>query len=172
MTSPNLPARRPRQRPLPDALQQAGQSANAAAARHRFAEYRSRRAEETLRRQDADLDLFAEFLYTAGVLAEDLALDPQAWKGVTWGLVEAFIKWMLNEGYAVTSVNVRLSTIKTYARLAFQAGILSAEEYATIRAVQGYSQREKRRIDAHRPVQRVGLRKKRPFRLPPNRRPP
>ena len=167
MDNPNLPVRRPRQRILPDTLEQAGQSANVAAARHRFVDYRSRRAEETVRRQDADLTLFAEFLYTAGVQANDLSHDPQAWQGVTWGLVEAFVKWMLNEGYAVTSVNVRLSTIKTYARLAFQAGILSAEIYATIRAVQGYSQREKRRIDAHRPVQRVGLKKEAPVPITP-----
>jgi integrase len=151
-----------RSRKLSSSLQAAGQSANVAAARYRFDEYRARRAAETVRRQDADLVLFAEFLYTAGVQAGSLSQDPSAWQGVTWGLVEAFIQWQLKEGYAVSSVNVRLSTIKTYARLAFQAGIIDAETYATIRAVQGYSQREKRRIDAQRPVQRVGLKKEMP----------
>jgi hypothetical protein len=28
---------------------------------------------------------------------------------VTWGIVEGFVKWLLNEGYAVTTVNNRLS---------------------------------------------------------------
>ena len=41
---------------------QIGLNANRAAAQTRFKEYRSRRAEETLRRQDADLALFHEFL--------------------------------------------------------------------------------------------------------------
>lgn len=162
MDSTSLPERRPQQKILADTLEQAGYSANQAAAKHRFHDYRARRAAETVRRQDADLVLFAEFLYTAGVQAGNLNLDPQAWQGVSWGLVEAFVKWQLNEGYAVSSVNVRLSTIKTYARLAFQAGTINAETYATIRAVQGYSQREKRRIDAQRPVQRVGLKKENP----------
>lgn len=152
-------------RPLPVILSEAGQAANQAAARHRFADYRSRRSEQTLRRQDADLSLFAEFLSIAGVNVNRLNQNPESWHGVSWGLVEAFVKWQLKEGYAVPSVNVRLSTVKTYARLAFQAGTVNAEEYALIRAVQSYSQREKRRIDNQRPVQRVGLKKASPVTL-------
>lgn len=145
---------------LPTILHEAGSAANLAAARHRFDDYRSRLAAHTVRRQDADLALFAEFLYTVKVREiGDLQRDPAAWQGVTWGLVETFVKWQLKEGYAVPSVNVRLSTVKTYARLAFQAGILSAEEFALIRTVQGYSRREKRRIDARRPQTRVSTKK-------------
>ena len=81
--------------------------------------------------------------------------------------MEAFVKWQLKEGYAIASVNVRLSTLKSYARLAFQTGTLSAEEYALIRSVQGYSRREKRRIDARRPTTRVGLKKETPVTLTP-----
>lgn len=151
---------------LPTILETAGTAASLAAAKHRFAEYRSRLAAQTVRRQDADLALFAEFLYTVKVREiGDLTSDPEAWRGVTWGLVEAFVKWQLKEGYAVTSVNVRLSTLKSYARVALQAGTLSAEEYALIRSVQGYSQREKRRIDARRPQARVGLKKETPVTL-------
>ncbi len=168
MPPSNLPIKKPSQPPLPVLLEQAGQAADAAAARHRFADYRSRRAAQTLRRQDADLALFAEFLYSARVsFVGELNADPQAWRGVTWGLVEAFVKWMLKEGYAVASVNVRLSTVKTYARLAFQAGALSAESHALIRSVQGYSQREKRRLDQQRPQQRVGLKKEAPVSITP-----
>ncbi|MHB1340101.1 MAG: tyrosine-type recombinase/integrase [Bellilinea sp.] len=158
----------PRQLTLPTILEKAGSAASQAAARHRFADYRSRLALQTVRRQDADLALFAEFLYTVRVRdIDDLTLDPEAWRGVTWGLVETFVKWQLKEGYAVTSVNVRLSTIKTYARLAFQAGTLSAEEYALIRSLQGYSHREKRRIDARRAQTRVGAKKETPVTLSP-----
>ena len=145
---------------LPTIMEAAGAAASIAAAKHRFAEYRSRLSAHTVRRHNADLALFAEFLYTVQVRRiGDLAHDPAAWTGVTWGLVEAFVKWQLQEGYAVSSVNVRLSTIKTYAKLAFQAGILPAEEFALIHSVSGYSQREKRRIDAKRSTTRVGLKK-------------
>lgn len=168
MTAENNPPEKSYQLTLPTIMDKAGRAASLAAAKHRFADYRSRLAPHTVRRQDADLGLFAEFLYTVRVREiGDLTLDPAAWQGVTWGLVEAFVKWQLKEGYAVTSVNVRLSTIKSYARLAFQAGMLSAEEYALIRSVQGYSRREKRRIDARRPQTRVGIKKETPVTLTP-----
>ncbi len=148
-------------------MEQAGKAANQAAARHRFSDYRSRRAAETVRRQDADLGLFSEFLYSVGVKAGELNIDPFSWQGISWGLVEAFCKWQLKEGYAVTTVNVRLSTVKTYARLAFQAGVIPPEEYALIRSVQGYSRREMRRIDTQRPIKRVGLKKETPIPITP-----
>lgn len=145
---------------LPSILEEAGSAASLAAARFRFEDYRSRLALHTVRRQQADLVLFADFLYDVKVRrVGNLFDDPEAWRGVSWGLVETFVKWQLKEGYAVASVNVRLSTIKTYAKLAFQAGILSESEFGLIRTVQGYSQREKRRIDARRVQTRVGLKK-------------
>jgi integrase len=155
----------PLQPTLPSALIQAGQAANRAAARHRFEDYRSRRAVETLRRQEADLGLFANFLGEMEVPTGDLVTDPEAWRGITWGLVEAFVKWQLQKGYAVPSVNVRLSSVKTYTRLAFQAGTISPTEYALIRAVQGYSQRERRRVDRKRTRTRIGLKKATPVKI-------
>ena len=63
---------------LPKSLQRLGQAANQAAARQRFADYQSRRAEHTLRRQQADLALFAQFLSGLDVAVGQLASDPQA----------------------------------------------------------------------------------------------
>jgi integrase len=153
---------------LPGELAQAiGQRANQAAANSRFADYRSRRAEQTLRRQDADLTLFREFLAVAHLHTGDLSHDPAAWTHVTWGLVEAFVKWQLGQGYAIQTINVHLSTIKSYARLAMQAGTLLPQEYALIRAVQGYSFREMNRIDQRRMVTRIGHKKADPVKITP-----
>ena len=168
MDHQDLPA--PIQPILPEEsrLSQAGLTANRIAARHRFEDYRSRRAPQTLRRQDADLALFAEFLRGLGLSRGDLANEDQPWHGITWGLVEAFIKWQLQQGYAIQSINVHLSTIKTYSRLAFQAGALSTEEYALIKAVKGYSIKEQRRVDQRRaPNTRRGLKKSAPVRITP-----
>lgn len=146
----------------------AGQAADRAAASTRIDDYRSRHAVETLRRQDDDLLLFSEFLEQMGVPGGDFAHDPFAWRGVTWGLVEGFIKWQLAQGYAVPTVNVRLSTVKTYARLAFQSGALDAQAYALIHAIKGYGRGEQRRIDGHRaPNIRRGLKKAEPVRISP-----
>jgi len=144
-----------------------GERANQAAAASRFADYRSRRADQTLRRQDADLELFREFLALYNVKTGDLSHEPLAWRPVTWGLVETFVKWQINHGYAIQSVNVHLSSIKTYARLAMQAGTLLPQEYALIRAVQGYSFREQSRIDARRQITRIGLKKAQPVKISP-----
>lgn len=144
-----------------------GEQANQAAAHSRFADYRNRRAEQTLRRQDADLLLFREFLEAVGARTGDLSHNAAAWRVVTWGLVEAFVKWQVQKGYAITSVNVRLSSIKTYSRLAMQVGTLTPQEYALIRAVQGYTYREQTRIDQRRPVKRIGFKKAEPTKITP-----
>lgn len=139
---------------LSTAIEQAGQAANAAASGAVFADYRSRKATNTLRRQDAALALFAQYLgeATAGSAptGDALALDPATWAGCSWGLVEGFAKWMLLKGYAVGTVNVRLSTVKTYAKLAARAGALDPRELALIGTVTGYGRTEGKRIDDKR----------------------
>jgi len=84
---------------------------------------------------------------------------PEAWDGVTWGLVEGFVKWLLNEGYSVASVNNRLSAVKVYARLATKAGVIPPTEAALIREVRGYGSTEGKRVDKAREQTRVGYKK-------------
>lgn len=84
---------------------------------------------------------------------------PAAWTGVTWGLVEGFVKWLLNQGYSVASVNNRLSAVKVYARLAAKAGAIPPSEHALIREVRGYGATEGKRMDAGRPFTRIGHKK-------------
>lgn len=84
---------------------------------------------------------------------------PAAWQGVTWGLVEGFVKWLLNQGYTVTSVNNRLSAVKVYVRLAAKAGIIPPAEHALIREVRGYGRTEGKRVDETRAKSRVGHKK-------------
>jgi integrase len=165
MTLELIPAR------PPSPLALAGQVANEHAARGLFADYRERKAENTRRRQDDGLALFAAYLGAAGIAhapaAHALAGDPAAWAGVTWGLVAGFARWLLAGGYAVGTVNGHLSTVKTYARLAMQAGALERGEYVAIRAVQGYNRTEGKRLDDGRPVARIGRKKADPVTLTP-----
>lgn len=85
--------------------------------------------------------------------------QPEAWLGITWGLVEGFIRWLLNQGYSLASVNNRLSAIKVYARLAAKAGVISPEEHALIREVRGYGRTEGKRVNTTRDKQRIGYKK-------------
>ena len=127
-----------------------GQIANEIASADAFNDYRSRKAKNTIRRQDADLAKFAEYLTDKGVEVGDFANDAAAWEGITWGLVAGFMRWQLTQGYAVSSANVRLSTVKTYSKLAFKAGAIGAEDYALIKAVEGYNRRESNLVDEYR----------------------
>lgn len=148
-----------------------GQRANKAVAMGIFTDYRSRKAANTIRRQDSGLALFADFISVMGVDVEGalLSVDPRAWSGVSWGLVAGFLRWQLLKGYAVSSANVRLSTVKTYAKLAFKAGAIDASEYALIRSVEGYSRKEAKRIDEQREAEeietRIGRKKAEPVSL-------
>lgn len=146
-------------------LREIGQLANSFARTSVLSEYQSRKSKNTLRRQQADLALFSRYLEQAGVSISDEILFTQAepWAGMTFGLVDGFLRWMLREGYALGSLNVRLATIKTYCKLAAKAGVLLTEEFALIKLVTGYSQKEKRHVDEKRERVRVGDKKADPI---------
>jgi hypothetical protein len=52
-----------------------------------------------------------------GTFPDGPKLDAMAWQGVSWGLVEGFRNWMVGQGDAVGSINVRLAAVKAYAKL-------------------------------------------------------
>jgi len=128
----------------------AGQVANGYASGSVFIDYQQRKSANTLRRQAADLQLFTGYLADAGISTGKFLHDPAAWEGMTWGLVEGFVRWQLEHGYAIGSVNVRLATVKNYAKLAMKAGSITTAEYALIMTVKGYGYKEGRNIDAKR----------------------
>jgi site-specific recombinase XerD len=127
-----------------------GQVANEIARQTVLQDYQARRSPQTLRRQKADIALFEQFLENAGNPTQNLVYDLEKWHFVTWGLVEAFNRWQLEQGYAMGSVNVRTTTIKIYCGLAAKAGCISTQELALIKSVKGYYQAEARNIDEKR----------------------
>lgn len=144
-----------------DAVTVAGQVASRHAARNAFNDYLDRKAANTTSRQATDLALFSDYLGEAlagtgrhAPNGEELQRKPEAWRGITWGLVAGFVRWQLLHGFAVGSVNVRLSTVKTYAWLATQAGAIEAQELAMILTVKGYGRKEGKQVDKSRPSSR------------------
>jgi hypothetical protein len=160
------------------ALAYAGQAANDHAAQGVVVDYLSRKSDNTIRSQAASLTRFADYLDRIGesigqsfgadmaAFAEAVSAfpvgtvpDPGAWQGISWGLVEGFWNWMVQEGDAVSTINARLSAVKTYAKLAMKAGALTSEEYAVIGTVAGYRQKEAKRVNERREVTRRGHKK-------------
>ena len=108
-----------------EAIQQlmvtAGQAANQAAVIFLFENYQKNKAKNALIKQAEDLYSFADFvdlvLEEKGISKEQLDRNrfftsPYAWKGVTHGLIMAFITWLLKGRYSVSTINGRLSTMR------------------------------------------------------------
>lgn len=142
-------------------VQEIAQLADQYAASDAFADHQERLAANTKKRHLSDLAIFAQFLSLTGftVTSEQLFNDPSSWEHITHGLVTAFVKWMLQEGYAIGTINLRLSTVRTYAKLATKAGVIPPERYALIKMVQGYSGSEGKHADETRKQTRKGTKK-------------
>jgi site-specific recombinase XerD len=142
-----------------------GLVANLYAAQSAFSDYQRRIAANTLRRQLDDLTLFSQYLNLAGMVipAKSLQYDPQAWQSITHGIVSGFVRWQLQEGYAIGSINVRLSTVKKYCALASTAHVIAPDEFGLIKLVQGFRHKEGRNVDHIREKKRVGPKKAEPI---------
>lgn len=170
--------------------QAVGESANAHAAAAAFDKYLKGKAPNTRRRQLAELAVFARFLAEAKFYSADnpdeadlydeeldkhrarnLQTTGAAWAGMTHGLVEAFIEWQLQQGYAIGTINARLSTVKRYAGLAFRAEAIDHTEYALMKLIQGYSRKEAKHVNEDRTAEglptRQGAKKAQPVELTP-----
>lgn len=136
----------------------AGQAANRIAGNTIFQRYLSEKATNTIKRHARDLELFAEYMLDIGIMPDkgaDFQTNPQAWQGITWGIVEGFIHWQLKEGYAVTSVNARLSTVKVYAQMAVKAEAIDRQEGLLIQSVKGFSRAGAQNVDDQRQQTRM-----------------
>ena len=77
---------------------------------------------------------------------------------------------MLQLGYASASIKGRLSTVRTYTKLAAKAGAISAQESVLIASVDGYAHKEAKHIDEKRRADglqtRTGAKKAEPVSIP------
>jgi integrase/recombinase XerD len=143
-------------------------AADEAAQQTAFGQYQLAKSDNTLTRQRANLAKFAAFLnlHGASVSADELFSQAGSWGNISFGLVEAYKLNLVQEGYALSSVNVYLSTIKSYAKLAYKSGVLSADDYNAIKVIEGYSGRSATNVNAKRPVTRISSEKEQAVLIP------
>jgi len=148
-------------------LAQAAQVADQVAQGQVLADYRLGKEPNTIRRQRGDLACFEAFLKEAGApithMAEELAL----WAPISPGLVKAFVRWQIKKNYRIDTINVRLSTVKTYIRLAAAAGHIPVERAQLIESIREITHKEGRNIDAEREQTGVGAKKAAPTPISP-----
>ncbi len=183
----NLRALVPLEDDAQTALGLAGQVANAFARADLLDRYKQELSPQSRRRQRADVALFARYLAEAeramhqeGHMGEaepgvhedaELADDLSHWSEITYGLVVGFQEWQKKQGYSIGSINVRMSTVRTYCRLAQQARYLANEEFVAIASIRKIQPKTGRNIDLLRSERnistRIGKKKAAPNFLPP-----
>jgi len=154
------------QSPRPLTLAEASALATKAVQATVLKDYRARKSVETLRRQRADLAAFEQCLTSYNILVPDgFSEELSHWRDVEYGLVELFVRWQVQQGYAPRTIAARLSTVKVYCRLAVKAGYLSIERWALIRTVESYHGNEASNLDQNRQVIRRGKKKPLPVEI-------
>ncbi|MEM9775331.1 MAG: site-specific integrase [Chloroflexota bacterium] len=146
-----------------------------------FAEYQNRKSASTRNAQKSDLAKFASFINsvyektansteikTIQLRLSEFQLyeDPRAWSVMSHGLIKLYRNYLTSEGYALTSINRSLSTIRKYAVLAAQAGFVDTLKLAEIKNVSGYRHSEMNKVDENRSVTRVGSKKEEAVPIP------
>ncbi|HKV57460.1 MAG TPA: tyrosine-type recombinase/integrase [Ktedonobacteraceae bacterium] len=139
-----------------DNLERAGHAANTAFRHDVFSDYRATCRPNTLQRHDYDLRAFSTFLNSFGIRRSIQALssNPAAWRGMTYGILAAFRRWLEEKGEAVGTIKARVATIHQYCKLAGPppqgAGMIDGNELAAILSVKGYNGKAARNLDEER----------------------
>src|SRR5450755_2375924 len=135
-----------------DDLARAGVAADDASRTDAFAEYHAEQTDNTRAAQRDALKCFLTYLAQAGIerQADDLYQDAEAWRGISAGLLKGFRKWLLEQGFAIGTLNHRLSIIRQYCRLAHAAGVIADEVLEVVLAVKGYGGKTGRNLDTDR----------------------
>jgi integrase len=144
-----------------DDLALAGLAADHASRTDTFAQYHAEQSDNTRAAQLDALKCFSIYLAQAGIEreADDLYQDAEAWRGMSAGLLKGFRTWLLEKGYAIGTLNHRLSIIRQYCRLANAADMLTDETLELLLAVKGYGGKTGRNLDVDRARRSVPTRK-------------
>lgn len=139
------------------ALEAAGQAANETRQHDVFAEYHATCRPNTLKRQFYDLRCLCTFLLEqkrVQLTPLELARSPQAWRGMTYGLLADFRTWMLQQGFSIGTINNRVATVHKYCQLAGPppkgVGVISEQDLRAILTISGYAGKVARNVDQHR----------------------
>jgi integrase len=161
MTETPFSLEKVRSRRYGDDLAQAGLAADHASRTDAFASYHAEQTDNTRAAQKDALKCFSTYLAAAHIQreADDLYQDADAWAGMSAGLLKGFRAWLLEEGYAIGTLNHRLAIIRQYCRLAAAAGTIPDEVLELVLAVKGYGGKTGRNLDTDRTRRSVPTRK-------------
>jgi integrase len=138
-----------------------GSRANAAASAHLLADHIQGLSVSSRRQLGIILKKWCAFLGVAGIqrIPDDLCADPAARGFVSWGWVQAYLKLLLNEGYATTTINLHLAMLRALIYIAHRAGGIQDEsEIQRIRTIRGYGSRRSKNVNQQRETDNIPTR--------------
>ena len=101
-----------------NSFQVAGRIADQASQYDAFSAYHQSTTTNTRRQQRRTLEAFSSYLASAGIprSADDLYYDPEAWRGMSYGILRGFVTRSLHLGYSVGTINAWLTRSQRDAR--------------------------------------------------------
>jgi integrase len=134
-----------------------GQALNERAEKSVLFRFLQEKTANTRTRYLNDVTKFCEYLSSIGIARnpEHMVVQVDQWECVTFGIVDDFKAWLLDQGYSITTVNARLFTVRLFCKLT------GNEE--RINQVKGYGHKTGRNVDSTREVSRVGYKKSAPI---------
>lgn len=126
--------------------------------RETMQQFRDNKAANTLKAHDADLQRFKDWLIDHKFpVTGNMGEDPQQWQHMTFGLVQQFKQYAIEQGYAISSINRMLSTIRRYADLAHNSGVINSTDVLKIKAIPSIS--DKSKLDRNRAAEGIPTRR-------------
>lgn len=135
-----------------------GKAANAAADRNTFNSYISKRADNTKRRHARELQLFGEYLSSIGFVNNGMT-TPEQWTGITHGIIEGYVNYLLIRSYSISTINQTLTIIKLYAKLAGKSKYIQSGELYEISEIKGYKPKDAYNTDNDRMKEGISTRR-------------
>jgi len=122
-----------------------------------FARLLAGKSENTRISYQSDLTTWKAYLTSAGLDTSecDYYNDPQCWQAVSYGVIVGFVEWMKAQGFAIASINRKLSCVRAFCEMAAQAGTMSANQLAMIQSVHTIRRGQGLEIDRQREVNRI-----------------
>ncbi len=149
-------------------LKEAGKIAGSMASNYLLSEFKARRAQSTIQTYENAVNTWCDFLHKTGITEHgNFWEDLNAWEGVSWGILEAFKAWMLQKGMSISTIEVKISALRSLIRLAHKAGIIPVEDFAQLMQVKSFYGAEAVHVDERREVTRIGNKKPEPTPITP-----
>lgn len=117
----------------------------------------SEKSKNTLIAYKTDIATWCQFLAGFNIVADPVQWleRDEMWSDVKHGLIDAFVEWMKGKGFAIATINRKLSTIRKRFAIAVRAGYVDGSELTLVKGISAISRAAGVEIDRRRTARRI-----------------